>query len=274
LKKETRDTKKRKFIGLRRHTHTERAELLKAVVVPMLRRELGKNLIAIAADGSFARYEDRSYSDLELMIFVKSSKDLPVGFSKIHDGLLVEGLFVTEEEYHRMVHEPNRDWYIAGSDKLMAITNPRFVHKLETYRVKNLAQKCDEVASGMLNEIQEAFGKLQNAIDTTNQENLYLILSDAVMAVLRLLAFINRKPYKSLNSMISEARELAKKPRGFDDLMDLLMRGEYNDMKRLRECSQELFSGIEELFKSKYGSNFYDADLSTINRTSKTRTRR
>ena len=76
---------------MKRHTHAERDEILRTVIVPMLQKELGKNLIAIAADGSFARNEDRDYSDLELLVFVKNSKHLPNGFSKVHNGLLIEG---------------------------------------------------------------------------------------------------------------------------------------------------------------------------------------
>ncbi len=237
----------------------------------MLQKELGRNLVAIAADGSYARNEDGSYSDLEFMVFVKSNKGLPFGFSKIFDGMLVEGLFVTEQQYHKMVHEPNKDWYIAGSDRLMAIKNPRFIQKLEAYRTKNLPQKCDRLAVDMFNEVQETFGKLLNAIEKGNHENLYPILSDAVMSTLRLMAFINRKPYKSLNSMISEAKRLEKKPKGFDELIGLLQRGAYTDLRKLSKYSKKLFGGIEELMKSKYGDNFYDSDLSMIKQKIKTR---
>ena len=63
---------------------------MKKSVVPMLRRELGKNLGAIAVDGSYARREDKGFSDLELMIFVRESAKIPRGFSKTYDGLLIE----------------------------------------------------------------------------------------------------------------------------------------------------------------------------------------
>jgi len=259
---------------LKKHSHAERAELLERVIVPMLQKELGRNLIAIATDGSFARRDDRSYSDLEFMVFVKSNKDLPVGFSKIYDGMLVEGIFVTEAQYHKMVHEPNKDWYIAGSDRLMAITNPRFIEKVAAYRTRNLPQKCDRFAVDMLNEIQEAFGKLFNAIEAKNIENLYPILLDAVMGTLKLMALINRKSYKSLNSMISEARTFMKKPEGFDEFMTLLKGGKYNDLKKLHRSSKILFVGIEELLRSKYGDDFYDSDLSTIKQKTKAKIRR
>jgi len=232
----------------------------------MLRRELGNNLIAITADGSYARNADRTYSDLELMIFVRKNSHLPRGFSKIYDGMLVEGLFVTERGYHDMVHEPNENWYIAGSDKLIPITNYKFIRKLQKYRTKDLAQKCDRVALDMLNEIQETFGKLFNAVDSRNRVNLFPILSDVVMIVCKLLALVNRKPYTSLNSMVSEAKRFKVKPEGFDEFFDIVTLGKYHNLTILEKRARELFTGIESIFSKKFKGNIYDDDLSTIKR--------
>ncbi|MGD8978660.1 MAG: kanamycin nucleotidyltransferase C-terminal domain-containing protein [candidate division WOR-3 bacterium] len=259
---------------MKRHTHKERAALLKDVIVPMLRKQLGKNLVAIAADGSFARHEDKGYSDLELMIFVKDSKHLPNGFSKIHDGMLIEGLFVTEQEYRRMIHEPNRDWFIAGSDILSPLINHAFIDRLNNYRAPRLAQKCDQAALDMLNEVQESFGKMFNAIEQDNHENLFPILSDAVLCVLKQLAYINRRPYTSLNTIMTEARTLKVKPRGFDEFFEIVTNGEYHRLPILKNCAQRLFLGIEDFFTKKYSSNFYDDDLSSINEKKRRKKRR
>ena len=237
----------------------------------MLRKELGKNLVAIAADGSYARHEDIGYSDLELMIFVKDKSRLPYGFSKIHNGMLIEGLFVTAEDYHKMVHEPSKEWYIAGSDILLAITNPTFIRKLKKYRVKHLARKCDRIALDMLGEIQESFGKLLNSIDRKNHENLYIVLSDAVTGVLKLLAYMNRRPYKSLNSIITEARTFKRKPEGLDKFLDLVVQGKYRNLVTLRKSARQLYLGIEDYFFKKHSNNIYDGDLSSINKKTKKR---
>ena len=259
--------KRNKLIGLKEHTHIQRCRLLKDTIVPMLRKELGRNLVAIAADGSYARHGDSGYSDLELMIFVKDKSHLPFGFSKIRDGMLIEGLFVTAEDYHKMIHEPNKEWYIAGSDTLLAITNPTFIRKLKKYRVKHLARKCDRIALDMLGEIQESFGKLLNSIDKKNHENLFIVLCDAVMGVLKLLAYINRKPYKSLNSIITEARSFKNKPEGLDKFLDLVVQGKYHNLTALRKSARQLYLGIEDYFIKKSKSDIYDSDLSTIRRT-------
>jgi hypothetical protein len=256
--------KKRRFIGLKKHTRAQRRKLLKDFVVPMLQRELGSNLIAIAADGSYARHEDTGFSDLELMVFVKNNTEMPHGFQKIYAGTLVEGLFITEDQYHAQIHEPNREWFIAGSDTLLPVTNPRFIRRVQQYRVKNLAQKCNQLARDLLYEIQESFGKLFNAIDHDNRDNLFPILSETVMNTLKLLAFVNRKPYTSMNSFITEAKRFKKKPNGFDDFIRLVSEGKYQDLAVLERCATEVFAGIEDLLALSCQGNLYDDDLSTI----------
>jgi hypothetical protein len=274
LNKKISNLQQNKIIGLKKYTHMERAELLRTVIVPMLRKELGKNLIAIAADGSYARNEDSDYSDLELMIFVRDNSTLPRGFSKISDGMLIEGFFLTEKEYHTMIHEPNEEWYIAGSDRLLPLMNHAFIHRLKKYRAKRLAQKCDMIAHDMLSQVQESFGKLFNTIEQDNRENLFPILSDALMCVLKQLAYINRRPYKSLNSIMTEAKTFKQRPRGFDEFLNLVTKGEYHNLAVLKKCAQQLFLGIEDFFMKKYSSKIYDDDLSSIGEKTRTKKRR
>ncbi|UCF69979.1 MAG: hypothetical protein JSW49_07195 [candidate division WOR-3 bacterium] len=274
MKKSRKNTTRCAFVGLRRHTHVERSEILTEFIVPTLRKELGRNLIAIAADGSFARREDGPYSDLELMIFVEDKKDLPFGFSRVHDGLLIEGLFVTEQEFHRMIHEPNEQWYIAGSDRLFAVTNPAFVKRLKKYHVRDRAQKFRRMVRGATHEVQEAFGKLFNAIDRRNRENLFIVLSETVTAVLKFVSYINQKPYTSSGKFITEARTMKIKPDGLNGFLRVVVANKYPDWDLLQEAAEILFKGIETFLKKRYGRELYDSDLSRIinkNRNNKRR---
>lgn len=101
------------FIGLIKHTHAERTQIINKRIVPLLKRNLGENLIAIAADGSYAREEDSDFSDIELMIFVKDRRGLPRGFGRTVNGILIEGLFLTEDEYYKNTLDVNEKCYIA-----------------------------------------------------------------------------------------------------------------------------------------------------------------
>ena len=269
-----RETYHRDFTGLKKHTHTQRLRILKKVVIPALRRELGANLVAVAVDGSVARNEDSVYSDLELMIFVKNKRKLPHGFSKVLDGLLIEGLFINEKDYYRMIQEPNPQWYLAGSDILLPVLNKKFLKKLAGYRVRNKNDKCESLAQGSLHEVQEAFGKLFTAIDKKNRENLFVILSDVVLSVLKMLSFINGKPYTSSGRFITEAKRFHKKPAGFDEFIKLVSTANYHNWKNLEKHAIKLFKGIEDYFKVKYEDAMYDSDLSTIYRKKRSKKRR
>lgn len=264
----------RDFTGLKKHTHTQRLRILKKLVIPTLRRELGANLIAVAVDGSVARNEDTAYSDLELMIFVKNKRRLPKGFSKIHNGLLIEGLFITEKDYYQMIREPNVQWYLAGSDILLPVLNKKFIKKLEGYCVKNKNDKCESLAQDSLHEVQEAFGKLFTAIDKQNRENLFVILSDVVLSVLKMLAFMNKTPYTSSRRFITEVKKFSKKPAGFDEFFGLVTTAGYHNWKNLEKHAVKLFKGIEEYFKAEYEDAIYDSDLSTIYRKKRSKKRR
>jgi len=248
--------------------------VLKQTVVPTLRRELGRNLIAVAADGSYARYEDTDYSDLELMVFVKDKSKLPRGFSKVCDGMLIEGLFITENDYYEMILEPNEQWYLAGSDILLPILNKAFIQKLKKYRVMNKNKKCAALARGSMHEVQEAFGKLFSTIDARNRENLFVILFDVVHAVLKLLAFVNQKPYTSSKRFISEARTFTKKPQGFDEFLELVTTTNYSNWRLLEKYAIKLYRGIEDLIKENYNGRIYDDDISTIYPDDKRKQRR
>ena len=251
------------FIGLKRHSHADRTHTVERIV-PILTQELGSNLIAIAADGSYARNEDADYSDLEFMIFVKSTKGLPFGFSRIVDGMLIEGIYLTEDQYYRTVIEPNPEWYISGSDTLHAVTNPEFIERITQHRITDLTQKCHACAHSMLPEMQESFAKLFMVIEQQNTENIFPILFYALHCVLKFMAFINATPYKTLGSFITQSRRFTHKPRGFDDFLDVIVDGTFLDLSLLKQRAGEVFAGIEAYLAQVDHTPLYDSDLSTI----------
>ena len=84
--------------GLKKHSHQDRERVIRELV-PLIKKKFGDNLIALAADASYARGEDFDYSDLELFAFVKEmpeGKDME-GMSRIRDGMLIELIWTTRE---------------------------------------------------------------------------------------------------------------------------------------------------------------------------------
>jgi len=256
--------KKPVFTGLKKYTHAQRKTIIDDLIIPQLKKELADNLIAIAADGSFARNDDTDYSDIELVVFVKDKTNVPRGIGKIYKGVLIDIAFVTEDEYYRYVLEPNPYWYLSGSDTLLPLLNNQFIKKVQEYRVRKLSQKCLTCAQNQLFEVQESFGKLFTAIRTKNSENLMPVLADATMQTLKLLAFMNEKPYTTLGSFITQARRFLIKPDGFDEFVELIVNARYLDLEVLDMRARTLFHGIERYFHEKVGKKVYDDDLSQL----------
>ncbi len=256
--------KKNEFIGLKKYTHAQRKTIIDDLIIPQLKMELGDNLIAIAADGSFARNDDTDYSDIELMVFVKDTTALPRGVGKIYKGVLIDIAFVTENEYYQHVLEPNPHWFLSGSDTLLPLLNTRFIKEVQKYEVRTLSQKCLSCAHNQLFEVQESFGKLFSAIHKKNKENLLPVLADATMQTLKLLAFMNAKPYTTLGSFITQARSFSVKPDGFDEFIDLIVNARYLDLECLDMRVRTMFAGIERYFHQKVGKNMYDGDLAQL----------
>jgi hypothetical protein len=86
--------------GLKPHTHEQRHAIIQQLI-PLFRQRFGDNLVAIAADASYARGEDRSYSDLELEVFVHEmpGEGEDPYLQRIVDGMLIEVMYHTAEEY-------------------------------------------------------------------------------------------------------------------------------------------------------------------------------
>lgn len=248
--------------GLKKYTHREREQIVEEIV-PLVRKKFGENLVALAAQGSFARGEDFGYSDLELIAFVAEmpeDKDWD-GFGKIRDGLLVELIWMTADDYLKNTLEVTKNWFIAGSDKLLPIINGQFIEKLNDYRAENLREKCLAQAKHHWNEVQESTGKTLNAIASENWEGLPLLFSDMLVHMLIVLSLLNQTPYITFAKFISQAKLFQIKPAGFNGLIDILAQGNLQDLKRTERIIEQVFSEFEAIFDD-LQIELYDSDIS------------
>jgi hypothetical protein len=249
--------------GLKPHTHEERRKLIEQLI-PLWQEKFGDNLLAVAACASYARRVDISYSDLELDVFLKDS--LPAGedhyLQRVVDGMLIEAIYLTPQEYIRSVTEPGRDWYVAASDVLVGVYNPGFVEELvrQVRAVQHPEQAYLNQAAEYRYELQEAFGKVLNAVEQDNVEGVSLLLGDAVLFLLRTLATLNRQPFTTFARFIGEARSFKVKPPRFDELLDILVEGSYQDLTRLGTIMLTVFKGVEQIFAQR-GLQLFDESL-------------
>lgn len=243
--------------GLKKYSHKEREQVVKKLV-PLIKKKFGKNLIALAAQASYARNEDFDFSDLELIAFVREmprNKKIS-GMGKVRNGLLVELLWMTKETYIEEVKEPTENWYIAGSDKLLPLINKPFIERLNKYKSKNLKQGCLNHAANHWYEVQESTAKVLNAITKKNMLGIPLLAFDMYLHMLRVLSFLNQNPYTTFAKFIEESKKFKTKPEYFEELTQIVVDGKYQNFAKLQKVVEQVFTEFENIF-DKLGFDLY-----------------
>lgn len=249
--------------GLKPHTHAERQDVVDRLL-PLWQRKFGANLLGVAACASFARAQDKPFSDLELDVFLHEM--LPPSekhyYQAIVDGLLIEAVYTTPALYLAEFESISKDWYISGSDVLVPVLNAPLIDELNQMRTAIQYPRQDFVqqAARIFVEVQEAVGKVLNAVEVEHSSAVGLLLWDAVRQMLIVLAFLNQHAYTTLASFICEAQGFDLKPTSFDDLLDMVTEGAYQDFDLVRSTVEQVFAGFEEIFFAE-GITLYQSSL-------------
>lgn len=246
--------------GLRPHTREERMAVAHGLV-PLLRQKFGDGLLAVAVSASVARGNDRAYSDLELVVFLRDPprEGEPRYLQRIVDGMLVEAEYVTEAAYLARFAEVTPAWYLAASEVLEPIHDPELVRRISA-RMKEIRHPRGELprqAARRFVEVQESGGKVLNALLADDREAIGLLLWDFVHHTLVTLAFLNERPFTTFARFIPEARAFPRKPARYDELLDRMVEGDWRDADALREIVEAVFGGMEALFAAE-GVALYD----------------
>lgn len=237
--------------NIKKHTHEDRTKVI-AEMVPMIKKKFGDNLAAFAVCCSYARNEDTHYSDLELIAFVRTMPEgVPRGgLARLYDGMLIELEWMTRETYLKTVRDVNEQWYLSGSDRLVAIINEEFIAELNAYRPPDLKQKCLNQAAGVFAEYQEAVSKVLNAVEQDNHEGMPVLFFEMIMQILRLLSFLNQEPYVTASRMILQAGNFRIKPESMTGMLDMAVDGNYQDFVVLENITTTVFGEFESIFET------------------------
>ena len=246
--------------GLKPYTHQERQAIV-SHLVPLWQHKFGENLVAVAATASFARGDDRAYSDLEFVVFLKELPPLHEDqyLQRIVDGLLIEAVYVTEEAYLREYTTLSPDWYVSSSAILVGVYNSTFVERLmqQVQEIHYPREQFVARAAKRWYEVQESFGKVLSAVDQNNREGVSLLVFDATLHVFVTLSFLNQQSFTTFATFVAQARAFRSKPARFDELLDLLIEGQYGDLQRLQAVMLAVFEGVEQMFQEA-GWQLYD----------------
>ena len=235
-------------VGLKAHSHEERGRIT-TVLVPLIQRHMGKQLIALAATGSFALKSDESYSDLDFIGFVRDVQDPDRAvINLIYDGLLIHVWFLTRHQYLDMhKRKVGGEWAHMGANTLVPIINEPFIRALSDAPSDAELAHYHAAILELWPLVQEATGKVMNAAISGNDENvsfLYWAMIDKLTVV---LALLNRKPFTTRSKVFSEARTFALLPESYAKLFAPLLE---SDRKELGERALTVFEETERLLAS------------------------
>lgn len=249
--------------SLKPHTRAERQAVAQALI-PLWQRRFGDGLLAVAATGSFARGDDRAYSDLELVVFLRQMPgpgEDPY-LQRVVDGMLVEAEYLTEEAYVARYATVAADWHMAGGAPLMPLHNAPFVEDIarRVAQVRYPREQFLARAGRRFIEVQEASGKVLGAIEAADWTAIPLLLFDAVMHILVTLAYLNERPFTTFARYMDEGRAMPHIPARLGELLDVVVAGGYADTERLRGLLLDVVDGLKRQFRAE-GVPVADADL-------------
>ncbi len=235
--------------GIKKYTHEEREAVLYEMV-PLIKRKFGKNLLAIAARGSFARNTDLPYSDLELFAFLKEmprgQKKLPYAkMHKIRNGLSVELIWITEKTYINEVKEVNGSWFGVGSEKLLPVYGKKFIDKLNRHKPKNVKQKALEQAAALWPGIFFSSSAVIKIAEQKDHEKVALAMYHMFENILNFLAFINQSPYSSSSQKIIESKKFKIKPKDFSKLQQLILHGDFRKYTEIQKLTASVVKDLK-----------------------------
>lgn len=154
---------------MQRLSRLEAAEELAA----RLRIQEGGNLVAAGVYGSVASGEDRAYSDIDFLVVVRRPRR-EIGH-RMHRGYLVTVLQMTREEAEDEVLGSRSDMEeaLGGWRSLRPLYDPAgLLRRLKAHAMRPAASRFRKAARSALLEAYEDYGKLLNAIDAGDRDEM------------------------------------------------------------------------------------------------------
>ncbi len=205
------------------HSRVGRSKLIKTLI-SLLEGKFGDNFIALGAEGSYSRSEDKPYSDLELTVFLKNISGYENWeIRKIIRGQLLIVIPETRESYIQKYIEVTPVWHMSGYGTLLPLVNKPFIEEINNYTPHNVKEKCIEIVRGRWYHFQEITAKLLNSMEGNNATGVALTFYPFVKELLVLLAYINHTPYKTLITYTEQALQFKTLPDGFATLVDMFV---------------------------------------------------
>ncbi len=217
------------------------------MVVPLIVKHMGRDLLALAQTGSFARNSDQPFSDLDFIGFVRRRQDRDREVvNLIYDGLLIHIWFLTRDDYlfiHR--NKVGAQWPYTAANTLVPLINEPFIRSLSDVPPNNNPEDYRAAIHELWPFVQEATSKLLNAVIRRNDEAVFFLYWNMAEKLTVILSLLNAKPFSTLSSIFADARTFALLPDNYLALLDPVC--ESGDLNQLGQRALAAFEGTERL---------------------------
>ncbi len=234
--------------SLKEHSHKERQQIVEALL-PLIRRHVGDQLVALAATGSFARNTDAAYSDIELIAFLKERPEPgrhAVRF--IYDGMQVDIWFLTRKDYITNHKGGDRkQWPYAARSALIPLFNPGFVQDLSAIPSPISPQDRMAALTDLWPDVQEASGKLLTAVERADTLPIPFLYWAMVEKLCVALSYVNAQPFTTRASIFAEAMSFEHLPASFRAVLE--GPGSSLDLPLLSAKVKTVFAEMEQMLE-------------------------
>ena len=227
--------------------HASRMDLAQRVTGYLLGRH--PEILALAVHGSTAKGEDREHSDLEMFAVTREKSDTQA-YQLIHEGIVVEVGFVSQEDALREAANLRWDWPVSADGWIhtLAMHDPeQILPRLALLAMNPDPEALARSTRGALTSMYEDLGKIRNFI-ASGEEPLARLMCHgiALYGVARFLAFANRQYFNGIRNLLTKPRDFPVLPRHFwEDYPRLLaVDGDTHD---LAERAERIYGECREI---------------------------
>ncbi len=225
-------------------------------------KRYGGSVVAMAVYGSTAKNEDGEHSDLEM--WVATTEDLPVKEDMfIYSGVLVDLSRCPAKEALDEARRVTPFWPVEADgfrSYLVLYERGDFIDKLRE-ATSNLKDEDFRAAiQKLMLSTYERVGKLKNAWQRDDVYGVLHMGRGIAYSAAMLIGLANRRCYSSFRGMYQLSKQMERKPKEYDRLVDVAGGFVTADKERVYRAALELWENMQE-FARELGIRWVDEKL-------------
>ncbi|WP_096440098.1 kanamycin nucleotidyltransferase C-terminal domain-containing protein [Alteribacter populi] len=228
----------------------EKQNIIKQVT-KQLHKKLGSDLLALGLYGSVGKGTEGAYSDIEMHVFVKDGTHFS-SHEFIYEPFKIELSVQTKTDIIKEAQTVDDGWSIKAGvfTEVQALYDPTDLFtQLKKFALNVPDSEIREVMKEfMIWEPYETMGKIRNNYERGTYYYLPWGAKDLSWQTAKLIGLANRMIYSTRSETFKEAVSATSKPSGFENLAELVMKGDLADPERVYLSCENLWTGLNDWF--------------------------